>query len=61
MTEYYDVTRIQRRHKILLQNPNFSMAAGMLENGAHEEPVFFKTGKRTRYQSVRITIALRLR
>ena len=45
MTEYYDVTRIQRRHKILLQNPNFSMAAGMLENGAHEEPVFFKTGK----------------
>lgn len=45
MTEYYDVTRIQRRHKILLQNPNFSMAAGMLENGAHEEPVFFENGK----------------
>ena len=32
MTDYYDVTLKQRRHQMLLQNPNFSMTEGMLED-----------------------------
>lgn len=34
MTDYYDVTLKQRRHAILLQNPNFSATEGMLEDAA---------------------------
>ena len=34
MTDYYDVTLKQRRHAMLLQNPNFSMTEGMLEDQA---------------------------
>ncbi|WP_415393767.1 GDP-mannose 4,6-dehydratase [Paracoccus sp. SJTW-4] len=32
MTDYYDVTLKQRRHAMLLQNPNFSAVEGMLED-----------------------------
>ncbi len=32
MTDYYDVSLKQRRHSILLQNPNFSCHEDMLEN-----------------------------
>lgn len=32
MTDYYDVTLKQRRHATLLQNPNFSVTEGMLED-----------------------------
>jgi UDP-glucuronate 4-epimerase len=32
MTDYYDVTLKQRRHQMLLQDPNFSMTEGMLED-----------------------------
>lgn len=32
MTDYYDVTLKQRRHAMLLQNPNFSSTEGMLED-----------------------------
>lgn len=32
MTDYYDVTLKQRRHQMLLQNPNFSTTEGMLED-----------------------------
>lgn len=32
MTDYYDVTLKQRRHAILLQNPNFSATEALLEN-----------------------------
>lgn len=32
MTDYYDVTLKERRHQILLQNPNFSCKIGMLED-----------------------------
>lgn len=32
MTDYYDVTLKQRRHAMLLQNPNFSALEGMLED-----------------------------
>ena len=32
MTDYYDVTLKQRRHQILLQNPNFSCTEGLLED-----------------------------
>ena len=34
MTDYYDVTLKQRRHSMLLQNANFSMTEGMLEDQA---------------------------
>ena len=34
MTDYYDVRLKQRRHQMLLQNPNFSAVEGMLENQA---------------------------
>ncbi len=34
MTDYYDVTLKQRRHAMLLQNPNFSALEGMLEDQA---------------------------
>lgn len=34
MTDYYDVTLKQRRHAILLQNPNFTAMEGMLEDQA---------------------------
>ena len=34
MTDYYDVTLKQRRHAMLLQNPNFSATEGMLEDQA---------------------------
>lgn len=34
MTDYYDVTLKQRRHGILLQNPNFSATEAMLEDQA---------------------------
>lgn len=34
MTDYYDVTLKQRRHAMLLQNPNFSAVEGMLEDHA---------------------------
>lgn len=34
MTDYYDVTLKQRRHAMLLQNPNFSAVEGMLEDRA---------------------------
>ena len=32
MTDYYDVTLKQRRHAMLLQNPNFAATEGMLED-----------------------------
>ncbi len=32
MTDYYDVSLKQRRHQMLLQNPNFSATEGMLED-----------------------------
>ncbi len=32
MTDYYDVRLKQRRHQMLLQNPNFSCVEGMLED-----------------------------
>jgi UDP-glucuronate 4-epimerase len=32
MTDYYDVTLKQRRHQMLLQNPNFTATEGMLED-----------------------------
>jgi UDP-glucuronate 4-epimerase len=32
ITDYYDVTLKQRRHAMLLQDPNFSMTEGMLED-----------------------------
>lgn len=32
MTDYYDVTLKQRRHAMLLQDPNFSATEGMLED-----------------------------
>lgn len=32
MTDYYDVALKQRRHQMLLQNPNFSAVEGMLED-----------------------------
>lgn len=32
MTDYYDVRIKQRRHQMLLQNPNFSCTEGMLED-----------------------------
>ena len=32
MTDYYDVRLKQRRHQMLMQNPNFSMTEGMLED-----------------------------
>lgn len=34
MTDYYDVALKQRRHAMLLQNPNFSATEGMLEDQA---------------------------
>ena len=34
MTDYYDVTLKQRRHQMLLQDDNFSMTEGMLEDQA---------------------------
>jgi UDP-glucuronate 4-epimerase len=34
MTDYYDVTLKQRRHAMLLQNPNFAAMEGMLEDQA---------------------------
>lgn len=34
MTDYYDVTLKQRRHAMLLQNPNFGATEGMLEDQA---------------------------
>ncbi len=32
MTDYYDIRLKQRRHQMLLQNPNFSCTEGMLED-----------------------------
>jgi UDP-glucuronate 4-epimerase len=32
MTDYYDVSLKQRRHQMLLQNPNFAATEGMLED-----------------------------
>lgn len=34
MTDYYDVRLKQRRHQVLLQNPNFTATEGMLEDQA---------------------------
>jgi len=34
MTDYYDISLKQRRHAMLLQNPNFSATEGMLEDQA---------------------------
>ena len=34
MTDYYDVALKQRRHQMLLQNPNFAVIEGMLEDRA---------------------------
>ena len=34
MTDYYDVSLKQRRHQMLLQNPNFAATEGMLEDQA---------------------------
>jgi UDP-glucuronate 4-epimerase len=39
MTDYYDVTLKQRRHAMLLQNPNFAAAEGMLEDQARFDAV----------------------
>ena len=36
MTDYYDVALKQRRHQMLLQNPNFAATEGMLE----DQPLF---------------------
>ena len=32
LTDYYDVALKERRHQMLLQNPNFSCTIGMLED-----------------------------
>ena len=34
MTDYYDVRLKQRRHQMLLQDPNFAATEGMLEDQA---------------------------
>ena len=34
LTDYYDVSLKQRRHQMLLQNPNFAATEGMLEDNA---------------------------
>ena len=34
MTDYYDVALKQRRHQMLLQNPNFAATEGLLEDQA---------------------------
>ena len=34
MTDYYDVSLKQRRHQMLLQNPNFAATEGVLEDQA---------------------------
>ena len=34
MTDYYDIRLKQRRHQMLLQNPNFTCVEGMLEDFA---------------------------
>ena len=34
MTEYYDIRIKQRRHQMLLQNPNFTCVEGMLASSA---------------------------
>ena len=39
MTDYYDVTLKQRRHQMLLQNPNFAATEGMLEDAARIDRV----------------------
>jgi len=39
MTDYYDVRLKQNRHAMLLQNPNFSAAEGMLEDQASFDAV----------------------
>ncbi|MDU9005948.1 SDR family NAD(P)-dependent oxidoreductase [Sedimentitalea todarodis] len=39
MTEYYDVTLKQRRHQILLQDPNFTATEALLENNKTVEQV----------------------
>ncbi|MBU0539256.1 MAG: SDR family NAD(P)-dependent oxidoreductase [Gammaproteobacteria bacterium] len=39
MTDYYDVALKQRRHQMLLQDPNFSMTEGMLEDLAKFDAV----------------------
>ena len=39
MTDYYDVTLKQRRHAMLLKNPNFSAVEGMLEDQARFDAV----------------------
>ena len=39
MTDYYDVALKQRRHQMLLQDPNFSMTEGMLEDQAKLDSV----------------------
>ena len=39
MTDYYDVVLKQRRHQMLLQNPNFAATEGMLEDRALFERV----------------------
>lgn len=39
MTDYYDVTLKQRRHAMLLQNPNFQAVEGMLEDQARFDRV----------------------
>lgn len=40
MTDYYDVRLKQRRHSILLQNPNFSATEAMLEDESRLNAVF---------------------
>ena len=39
MTDYYDVALKQQRHQKLLENPNFSMTEGMLEDQAKFDTV----------------------
>jgi UDP-glucuronate 4-epimerase len=39
MTDYYDVSLKQRRHQMLLQNPNFSITEGMLEDATKFDAV----------------------
>jgi UDP-glucuronate 4-epimerase len=39
MTDYYDVALKKRRHQMLLQNPNFAVTEGMLEDRALFERV----------------------
>jgi len=39
MTDYYDVTLKQRRHAMLLQNPNFAATEGMLEDQARFDAI----------------------